>query len=91
MPQGISPLHSHSSAADLDVKMETLAPKIERLRVCLRGWSMPPDRVEYSLQPPAAVSNGVGLANEYQLLPATALRIRTGLATQRLLFSLSPH
>ena len=34
MPQGISPLHSHSSAADLDVKMETLAPKIERLRVC---------------------------------------------------------
>ena len=33
MPQGISPLHSHYSAADLDVKMETLAPKIERLKV----------------------------------------------------------
>ena len=51
---------------------------------------MPPDRVEYSLQRPAAVCNGVGLANEYQLSPpATALC--TGLATQRLLFSLSPH
>ena len=30
---------------------------------------MPPDRVEYSLQPPTAVCNGVGLANEYQLSP----------------------
>ena len=90
MPQGISSLHS--SAADLDVKMETLAPKIERLRVCLRGWSMPCHQTENSLQPPAAVSNGVVLANEYQLSsPATALCIGTGLATQRLLFSLNPH
>ena len=30
---------------------------------------MPCHQTEYRLQPPAAVSNGVGLANEYQLSP----------------------